>query len=66
MPFCMACRTVEIKEGLICGLCAPVFKKQRAREAREARKPTYNEYVRAVPLRPVTLPPLRFGGKDEA
>lgn len=40
-------------------------KKERARSAREARKPSYNEYVRRVPLRSVTVPPVAFGKREE-
>jgi|HubBroStandDraft_5_1064220.scaffolds.fasta_scaffold42185_2 hypothetical protein len=62
--FCTVCETVEC-EGPVCGLCASILKKERARLAREAKKPTYNEYVRRVPLRPVTVPPVRFGQKED-
>ena len=32
---------------------------------RHAGKPSYHQYARAVPLRPVTMPPIGFGKKDK-
>jgi len=67
---CVNCGT-EIEDGLLCEHCAPLVvetlrlsKKERARVAREARKPSYNEYARRVPLRPVTVPPVAFGKRE--
>lgn len=61
---CIACE-MEIDEGPVCGLCAPVVAETLKKLKPKGKKPSYNEYVRRVPLRPVTVPPVRFGHKDE-
>ena len=65
MPaYCVDCQT-EIESGLLCEHCAPLVAETLKKLKPTGKKPSYHEYARRVPLRPVTLPPVRFGQEDE-
>ena len=59
---CIRCE-IEIEEPPLCLDCAMVVV-ARLRDTpgrRHGSTPTYHQYVRAVPLRPVSVPPIAFG-----
>ena len=48
-----------------CGRCHVFVDDETPPGKRHAGKPSYHQYARATPLRPVTMPPIGFGKKDK-